>query len=106
MPSSTSVGLSIPWDVRRSSDPTDLDHPASHVCAIVEILAQPVELGHPVHDDGLELGTCGATHPLGSEGVSLVRYAYEGVHTLKPGFMAMVAYKSPMILSRVAAAGK
>ena len=30
----------------------------------------------------------------------------EGTHTLKPGFIAVAAYKSPMILSRVPAAGK
>ena len=30
----------------------------------------------------------------------------EGTRTLKPGFIAVAAYKSPMMLSRVPAAGK
>ena len=71
----------------------------------MELLAQPEELSRPVHDYSLQLGTCGATDPLRSRGVSLWRYRFEGTYTLKPGFVAMVAYRSPMIPSNVEATG-
>ena len=85
--------------------PTDLYHATSHPSGVVEIFAQPKELSRPIHYHSLQLGACGATVPLHPKSVGLARYRFEGIRTLKPGFSAVVAYKSPMIPSKLEAVG-
>ena len=56
--------LSILQNMKRLRRLTDLDYPTSDISGIVEVFAQPVQVGCPIHSHILKLSARGTAHPL------------------------------------------